>query len=177
MSGGVVWITGLSASGKTTLGNAVTDALRSEAQNIIFLDGDVLRAVFNDSFLHTREDRLRLAFIYSRLCKTLADQGMIVVIATVALFSEVHLWNRENIENYIEIFIDVPLSELRKRDPKGLYRKYDNGEIKDIAGLDLPVDFPTKPTIHFLFDKGLDVQYMCNEVIQHIKTKKSGDTK
>ena len=175
MTGCVVWITGLSASGKTTLGDAVTTSLRNEYKNIVSLDGDLLRSVFDQSSSHNREERLHLAFVYSRLCKMLSEQGLIVVIATVALFKEVHAWNRQNFDRYIEVFLDVPISELRRRDPKGLYRKYDSGEIRDVAGLDLVVDFPNNPHFHFVFEKELNIQNMTDVILKHLKTEMSED--
>jgi adenylylsulfate kinase-like enzyme len=175
MTGCVVWITGLSASGKTTLGNAVTSAIRNEYKNMVSLDGDILRSVFEQPSSFNREERLHLAFVYSRLCKMLLEQGLIVVIATVALFKEVHAWNRENFDHYIEVFLDVPISELRRRDPKGLYRKYDSGELRDVAGLDLIVDFPSNPHFHFVFEKELNVQNMTNDIFKLLKSELSGD--
>jgi adenylylsulfate kinase len=175
--GCVVWITGLSASGKTTLGSAVTASIKSKYQNIVFLDGDILRTVLDQSSVHSRDERLRLAFLYARLCKMLSEQGLIVVIATVALFKEIHAWNRENIEHYIEVFIDVPMSELRRRDPKGIYRKYDLGEIRDVAGLDLAIDYPSRPHIHFVFDKELNIKSMSEEIINELEIKISKDSR
>lgn len=161
----VLWITGLSASGKTTLGNRITECLRESRTNVIFLDGDDLRSVLGETLTHSRVDRLRLAFIYGRLCRLLSEQGMIVVIATVALFEEIHHWNRMHIPGYFEIFLNVPLSELRRRDPKGIYRRYDSGIINNVAGLDMHVDFPTKPDIHFPFDPELGIDQMADLVL------------
>ena len=173
--GCVIWITGLSASGKTTLGNAVITSIRNENQNIVSLDGDILRSVFDQASSYNREERLNLAFIYARLCKMLHEQGLIVVIATVALFKEIHAWNRENFVHYIEVFLDVPISELRRRDPKGMYRKYDSGEIIDVAGLDLEVDFPNDPHLHFVFEKELNIQNMTDDILKRLKTEMSED--
>jgi len=173
--GCVIWITGLSASGKTTLGNAVTTSIRNEYKNIVSLDGDILRSVFDQASSYNREERLNLAFIYSQLCKMLHEQGLIVVVATVALFKEIHAWNRENFVHYIEVFLDVPISELRRRDPKGLYRKYDSGEIRDVAGLDLEVDFPNDPHLHFIFEKELNIQNMTDDILKRLKTEMSED--
>ena len=155
MNGVVFWITGLSAAGKTTLGEELADRLRKMKEKVIFLDGDSLREILGEFSTHSREDRLRLAFIYSRLCKSLASQDINVVISTVALFHEIHDWNRVNFLDFIEIFLDVPLEELRRRDPKGIYDRFDKGEITNVAGLDLKVDFPSRPHLHFRFEDGL----------------------
>lgn len=160
MEGNVIWITGLSASGKTTLATALVTKLRETEKNVIFLDGDEIRAVLDEVNTHSQEDRLRLAFLYGRLCQLLSAQGACVVIATVALFREIHEWNRQNLPNYFEIWLDVPLSELRRRDPKKIYKRFEMGELKNIAGLDLPVDFPTNPHVTFHFIESQDLEQM-----------------
>src|ERR1700683_519240 len=105
MLGTVVWITGLSGAGKTTLSKAVALRLRSHGDVVVLLDGDELRAVFGAVAVnvqnHGREGRLALAMQYARLCRVLANQGLTVVIATISLFREVHAWNRENLPNYL----------------------------------------------------------------------------
>ena len=95
----------------------------------------------------SREERLRLAFTYADLCRYIASQGVVVIIATIALFKEIHTWNRENLPNYYEVFLDVPLSVLRDRDSKGLYERFSKGEIRNVAGLDFEVDFPSNPDL------------------------------
>ena len=70
----------------------------------------------------------------------------------MSLFHEIHSWNRENIENYVEVFLDVPLFELEERDPKGLYAKFKKGEIKNIVGLDIKAEFPKNPDFHFKWE-------------------------
>ena len=142
---GVIWITGLSAAGKTTLGNIVKDKIIEKHLSCIMLDGDVLRDCLDVKGLNTKEDRKKLAYTYSRFAKMLASQGVNVVVGTNALFKEIHVWNRENIDNYFEVFLDVPMEELRRRDPKGIYKRFYNGEITDVAGLDIEVDFPKNP--------------------------------
>ncbi|TDR73533.1 adenylyl-sulfate kinase [Paludibacterium purpuratum] len=147
--GRVIWITGLSGAGKTTLALAVSEALRAEGHPVVMLDGDELRDLLGAASVtranHGREGRLALALKYARLCRMIADQGCTVVIATISLFQEVHAWNREHLPGYFEVYLKVPETELRRRDPKGIYRRFDAGEICDVAGLDLPVDEPQSP--------------------------------
>ena len=149
--GRVLWITGLSGAGKTTLALELVKRLRSEGFPVIFLDGDELREVFGAASFneknHGREGRLALAMQYAHLCRVLAGQGFTVVIATISLFREVHQWNRQNLPGYFEIFLKVPIEELRRRDSKGIYKKFAAGEIQNVAGLDLQVDEPEKPDL------------------------------
>ena len=163
--GSLLWITGLSASGKTTISRLVVEALRQKGTEIVLLDGDDLRKVLNEDQSHTRSERLRIGFVYCRLCKLLVDQGFDVVIATVALFSEIHEWNRQNIENYTEIFIDVPIEELVRRDPKKIYERFFDGEIKNVAGLDMEVDFPMNPHLHVIHKDGLNADQIAEQVL------------
>ena len=88
---GVIWITGLSGSGKTTLAQKLVQELRMSIQSVIMLDGDLLREALGITTSHSQVDRLEIAKKYSRLCKLLASQGTLVVIATISLFREIHL--------------------------------------------------------------------------------------
>ena len=161
------WVTGLSATGKTTLSTMLVEYLRNTGKTIIHLDGDELREVLSDN-AYTREERIALGMRYSRLCKLLTSQGVDVVIAVIGLFKELHDWNRENISNYVEVFIETPLNELKKRDPKELYKNYDLGRTKNIAGIDLKVDFPLHPDIHLKWSDNKTVDVMFNELIEKL---------
>ncbi len=142
----VIWITGLSGAGKSTIAREVVRRLREQGKPVVMLDGDELREVFGAAATNTqnhgREGRLALAFQYAHLCRVIAQQGLTVVIATISLFREIHSWNRAHLPGYFEVYLKVPLDELRRRDPKGIYRRYDAGEIADVAGLDLAIDEP-----------------------------------
>jgi len=142
----VIWITGLSGAGKSTLAHEVVARLRAAGDSVVMLDGDELREVFGavaaNAQNHGREGRLALAMQYSHLCRVIAAQGLTVVIATISLFREVHTWNRANLPGYFEVYLKVPVEELRRRDPKGIYRRFDAGELTHVAGLDLPIDEP-----------------------------------
>jgi len=164
------WVTGLSATGKTTLSSLLVTHLRGQGKTVINLDGDELRQVLADE-TYTREERIALAMRYARLCKLLSEQGVDVVIAVIGLFKEIHKWNRENITNYIEIFIDTPLSELKKRDPKKLYRDVELGVIKNVAGIDLKIDIPYSPDIHLKWSEKSTVDSMYNELVKSIENR------
>jgi adenylylsulfate kinase-like enzyme len=144
--GQVFWITGLSGAGKSTLAYEIVSRLRVAGDFVVLLDGDELREVFGSVVAnarnHGREGRLALAMQYAHLCQILASQGIIVVISTISLFREVHAWNRQNLPGYFEVYLKVPFEELRRRDPKGIYRRFDAGELSNVAGLDLSIDEP-----------------------------------
>jgi adenylylsulfate kinase-like enzyme len=171
-AGRVVWITGLSGAGKSVLAAALVARLRMLDDEILLLDGDELRELFGVKSLdvnnYGRDKRMALAMQYAHLCNILAKQGFTVVIATISLFKEVHAWNRENLQGYFEIYLRVPLEELRRRDPKGIYRRFDAGEICDVAGLDLPVDEPMAPDWVEEFRPGRKIDELANELMSAI---------
>ena len=166
---GVLWITGLSGAGKSTLARVAAQQLRVQGHSVVLLDGDELRAVFGAESSgvanHGREARLALAMQYARLCRTLATQELTVVIATISLFHEVHQWNRTHLPGYYEVFLKVPLSELRRRDPKGIYQRFDAGSLTHVAGLDLPVDEPLAPDWVVEFDPAYSVEAVAEELM------------
>src|SRR5271155_6202963 len=134
--GRVFWITGLSGAGKTTLGQELWTGLRAAGRPVIFLDGHLLRAAIAEDLGHSAVNRRRSAMRNARLCRLLAGQGFDVVCATISLFHEVQRWNRENIPGYREIYLRVPLDELRRRDSKGIYAGAERGDACDIVGID-----------------------------------------
>lgn len=134
--GRVYWITGLKASGKTTIGTALYYALRKNHDNVLILDGDILKQFVGDTFGYTNDERLERGRRYSQLCKLLVEQGIIVVICTIAMFHEIREWNREHIKGYVEVFLDTPLELIVKRDKSNLC-SYE--ELKDYyANAQLP---------------------------------------
>ncbi|MDH4562707.1 adenylyl-sulfate kinase [Pseudomonas sp. BN411] len=168
----VVWITGLSGAGKSTLATAVTERLRAQGDAVVMLDGDQLREVFgavaNSAGNHGREGRLALAMQYAHLCQVIARQGLTVVIATISLFREVHEWNRANLPGYFEVYLRVPLDELRRRDPKGIYKRFAAGEISNVAGLDLAIDEPLAADWVVEFDPARSLTCLVAELLDQI---------
>ena len=122
---GVIWITGFSSSGKTTVGRKVEKALRKNDVNTIFLDGDDLRSIFAERWGFERSERVELARVYFRLCSHLASQGYCVVISAIAMYSEVREWLRENVPGVYEVYLKVPIEERKSRDKntKKIYEK------------------------------------------------------
>lgn len=148
--GTVVWITGLPGAGKTTIAKEVLRLLRARTSAVVCLDGDVVREVMGNDLGYALEDRLRNARRLARLCKLLSDQGLHVVCATVSLFRELHEWNRDNLQRYVEVYLRVTRETLIARDQKGLIRKAIAGEVDNLIGIDQPFDEPAEP--HLVID-------------------------
>lgn len=174
--GKVIWITGLSGAGKSTLAHEVVARLRADGEAVVMLDGDELREVFGavaaNAQNHGREGRLALAMQYAHLCRVIAAQGLTVVIATISLFREVHAWNRAHLPGYFEMYLKVPVEELRRRDPKGIYRRFDAGEMTHVAGLDLAIDEPEAADWMVEFEPGRPVGALADKLNQILRTRK-----
>ncbi|MBT5407154.1 MAG: adenylyl-sulfate kinase [Gammaproteobacteria bacterium] len=140
----VVWLIGLSGSGKTTLANEIVKNINKKNRNTILIDGDMIREIFNNDLGYSMDDRLLNAQRICQLGKLLDKQGVNVVCAILSIFPETRAWNRENIENYYEVYIDTPIEVLIERDSKGLYSKFKRGEISDVAGMDIKFPIPNK---------------------------------
>jgi cytidine diphosphoramidate kinase len=144
--GTVYWITGLSGAGKTTLARAVVTELRARGRFAVLLDGDELRAILGrETGGFDPASRSELAHVYARLARALAAQGADAVCATISMFRAVRDWNRANNPAYVEIYLDVPLDERARRDPKGLYARGDGA----MAGLDSAAETPETPDLVF----------------------------
>ena len=171
----MIWITGLSGAGKTTLAREVAGLIRLAGRAVLVLDGDELREVFASGAFtaqnHGRVGRLELALQYAHLCRVIAGQGLTVVIATISMFREVHTWNRANLPGYFEVYLRVPLNELRRRDPKGIYRRFDSGELTNVAGLDLVVDEPDAADWLIDFDSIKPASVLAEELIDILNAR------
>ena len=138
--GTVYFFTGLSGAGKTTLGGLFHRRLKDREDNVVLLDGDSIRLVYNEDISYTEESRRKGAGRTFRVAKMLSDQGIDVVVCSICMYSAVREWNRENIENYREIYIKVDREVLLRRNQKGLYTAG-----KDVVGVDIPFDEPKRP--------------------------------
>ena len=176
MEGKVIWITGLSGAGKTTVANALQQSFKESGLLSILLDGDILRAIFevkdNKSDSYVRQERIKLSYKYAQLCKNLSSQGFIVIIATVSMFNEIYTWNRKNLINYFEVYLNVPIKELIKRDPKNIYKKFYSRTISDVAGLDLEVDYPTHAHLIVDFKPSLTPSKIAAVIIENLKLER-----
>ena len=135
----VYWVTGVSGSGKSTFANILKKELEEKKINSILIDGDEIRKLLNDKYSYTKDDRLEVARIYSKLAKLISEQGVTTIVSTISLFNEIHEWNRENISDYKEILIKRDMNDILRDDKKLVYKK------NNVVGNEIPAQYPKNP--------------------------------
>jgi bifunctional enzyme CysN/CysC len=145
----VLWFTGLSGAGKSTIANLVEQKLVARGRHTFLLDGDNVRHGLNRDLGFTEADRIENIRRVGEVARLLADAGLIVMTAFISPFrAERHMVRRMMAEGeFIEVFVDTPLAEAEKRDTKGLYAKARAGELKNFTGIDSPYEPPEQPEI------------------------------
>jgi bifunctional enzyme CysN/CysC len=146
----VLWFTGLSGAGKSTIANLVEKKLAARGRHTFLLDGDNIRHGLNRDLGFTEADRIENIRRVGEVARLMADAGLIVLTAFISPFrAERHMVRRMISEGeFFEIFVDTPLAEAEKRDVKGLYAKARAGELKNFTGIDSPYEPPEAPEIH-----------------------------
>jgi bifunctional enzyme CysN/CysC len=146
----VLWFTGLSGSGKSTIANIVERKLLLEGRHTYMLDGDNVRHGLNRDLGFTDADRVENIRRVAETAKLFVDAGLIVLVSFISPFRSERRTARELVEKdeFLEVYIDTPIEVCMSRDPKGLYKRAKAGEIKNFTGIDSPYEAPEKPEIH-----------------------------
>ncbi len=138
----VIWIIGLSSSGKSKIAGLVYKKLKKKKTNTVWLDGDKVRKIYNDKLGHTLKDREKNAERISRLTKYFSDQNINVIASVLSNFPKWQNWNKKNIKNYKQVYLKVSLENLILRDKKNLYKKALKKKRKNVVGIDLKFHEP-----------------------------------
>jgi len=146
----VVWLTGLSGSGKSTIANLVEKKLVAQGRHTYLLDGDNVRHGLNKDLGFTAQDRVENIRRVAEVARLMVDSGLIVVVSFISPFRAERQMARDLLAagEFLEVFVDTPLAVAEQRDPKGLYRKARLGELKNFTGIDSPYEAPQAPEIH-----------------------------
>lgn len=145
--GFVVWLTGLPASGKTTIARILLERLKARGLKVELLDGDSVRPWLSPEAGYTREDRVRHLRRVAYVAHLLARNGVVVISSFVSPYRDVRRMARELIKDFVEVYVKCPLEVCIKRDPKGLYAKALAGEIRYMTGIDDPYEEPESPEV------------------------------
>ncbi|MEQ8844973.1 MAG: adenylyl-sulfate kinase [Phycisphaerales bacterium] len=177
-TGATIWFTGLSGSGKSTIASAVEQVLVNKGVNAYRLDGDNVRHGLNKNLGFSAEDRAENIRRIGEVAKLFADSGTLALTSFISPYkSDRDLCRKMHDDSglkFVEVFVDTPLEECEKRDPKGLYKKARAGEIKGFTGIDDPYEAPDKAEL-VLKTEGRSIDDCVQEVLSFLKT--SGLTK
>ena len=168
----LIWFTGLSGSGKSTVANAVESKLFENGVRTYVLDGDNIRNGINKGLTFSPEDRKENIRRVGEIANLFVDAGMVVLAAFVSPYRE----DRENVkaivgeDKFVEIYVNTSIEECEKRDVKGLYKKARRGEIKNLTGIDAPYEAPLEPTLE-IDTASLTIEEAVSKVLDAISVK------
>ena len=166
----VLWFTGLSGAGKSTVANQVEKRLHAQGVHTFLLDGDNVRHGLNRDLGFTDEDRVENIRRVAEVARLMVDAGLVVLVSFISPFRAERQMARERFEDdeFIEVFVDVPLAVAEARDVKGLYRKARAGQIPNFTGIDSPYEAPEAPELHLRADTD-SVPAMVEQVLQALR--------
>ncbi len=167
----LVWFTGLSGCGKSTIAAAFQEKLISEGKHCYVLDGDNIRHGLNSDLGFSAADRVENIRRIGEVGKLFVDAGVIAITSFISPYRKDRDAVRSKIDGkFVEVFVKCPLDECEKRDPKGLYKKARNGEISDFTGISAPYEEPLNPEVVVDSSK-LSVAECVDRIYEHIKGK------
>ena len=143
----VIWLTGLSGAGKTSLAEALYQLLKPRLPELVLLDGDAVRAAFGNDLAYAEDDREIQIRRLQNIAKLLSGQQLVVIVAAVYSRPDLLTWNRKNLDGYFEVYLETSLETVRRRDRKGLYARAERGETANVVGLDIPWRPPASPDL------------------------------
>jgi bifunctional enzyme CysN/CysC len=170
----VLWFTGLSGAGKSTIANLVEKKLVARGRHTFLLDGDNVRHGLNRDLGFTEADRIENIRRVGEVARLMSDAGLIVLTAFISPFrAERHMVRRMVPDGeFFEIFVDTPLAEAEKRDEKGLYAKARAGELKNFTGIDSPYEPPEAPEIHIDTTK-LSAEQAADRIVEELEARRT----
>jgi len=168
----VLWFTGLSGSGKSTIANALDKLLYARGKHTYLLDGDNVRHGLNHDLGFTEVDRVENIRRVAEVAKLMADAGLIVIVSLISPFRHERRMAREMMDEgeFIEVFVDTPLEECARRDPKGLYEKALTGKIANFTGVSSPYEVPENPDLH-LKTVGTGAAVLARRIVEFLERR------
>ena len=169
----VIWVTGISGSGKSTVCKKIFQMAKPYIPELIWLDGDVVRYLFNDTLGHSEKDRVKQIKRIQRLAKELDAQEMVVLVAALYSHPELLSWNKTHFSDYSEIYLEASLKLVKERDPKGLYAKLQSSDTPNVVGIDIPWHIPQNPTFKFKMEREITPETSAEKIIRAIPSLSS----
>ena len=168
----VLWFTGLSGAGKSTIANLVEKALHAQGRHTMSLDGDNVRHALNRDLGFSEADRVENIRRVAEVSKLFVEAGVIVLVSFISPYRAERMLARDCVEEgeFLEIFVDTPVDECRRRDPKGLYRRADAGQIQNFTGVDAPYEEPLDPEI-LLPTLSAAPEVLAEQVVQELRRR------
>lgn len=148
-----VWFTGLSSAGKTTIGQALYDALENRGHPLEWLDGDVVRQRLSKDLGFSQEDRDENIRRIGALAEQLTRAGAIVIVSAISPYRATRDEQRRRIGDFLEVWVHAPLEVCESRDRKGIYRRARAGELHNVTGVDDPYEHPLAPDVECRTDR------------------------
>ena len=167
----IIWITGISGSGKTTIASSLIKKYKSVIRNLVNVDGDIVRELFGNDLMYDKKSRITQIKRIQRLCLFLESQNLVVIASALYSDSKLMLWNRENFKNYYEIYLEASLDLVKKRDVKGLYKRYEKGLEKNIVGLDIPWHIPQNFDLKINMDELPSIEEVIDRITKKLDIK------
>jgi bifunctional enzyme CysN/CysC len=166
----ILWFTGLSGAGKSTIANLVEKQLHADGRQTYLLDGDNVRHGLNKDLGFTDQDRVENIRRVAEVARLMVDAGLIVMVSFISPFRSERRMARGLVEagEFIEVFVDTPLAQAEARDVKGLYKKARRGELKNFTGIDSPYEAPENPEVH-LDTARLTPEAAASQVIKYLR--------
>ena len=164
----IIWLTGLSGSGKTTISNTLLRLFKPSVGEMVQVDGDEVRAVFGGDLSYRQGDRYKQIQRIQRLALMLDRQDLVVVVSALYSHPALLAWNRENFNAYLEVYLNAPLALVRARDPKGLYAEATLKELPQVVGLDIPWLAPTDPDLQIDMAAGETPEQIAQQIATRV---------
>jgi len=166
--GFTLWLTGLSGSGKSTLAQYVGPQLRTLGLSVEVLDGDRIRTNLSKGLGFSKEDRDTNIRRIGWVAKLLSRNGVATIVAAISPYDEARRWCREQIGDFVEVFVNCPLAVCERRDTKGLYAKARAGEIQHFTGIDDPYEAPADAEVIVHTDTET-VAESAGQILEHLR--------
>jgi bifunctional enzyme CysN/CysC len=168
----ILWFTGLSGAGKSTIANLVETRLHALGKHTYLLDGDNVRLGLNKDLGYTDTDRVENIRRIAEVAGLMVDAGLIALVAFISPFRRERTMARKLVAagEFVEIYVDTPIAVAEARDPKGLYKKARRGELKDFTGIDSPYEPPENPEIR-IDTTVLSAEQAAERIIQFLKMR------